>query len=547
MTERDDLALTLWYAVQRVLALVALVAALPLLACLCIAVRIDSPGSALYSQVRPGLGGRPIRTRKLRTMVTGADRNASLARATAADAPEITRVGRVLRDLKLDELPQLWNVVCGEMALVGPRPIAPSLQDFLSQRIAGFDRRLSVRPGLTSLAQVCIYDNEDVERVVEDWTLRFEAERHYLRERSVSYDLLILLMTVAYLLRKLARRLRPAGRGLNASAAALLLAVFAGGCAQLPDDSFLPLGDAEARVIPFVADSELALDPALHAAALEVRDLRVEELESTAADRVYRVGNGDRLSINVFNEPGLERIEVAVDGEGDVQVPILERVAVADRSLTEIQALLKTEFARHFVDPWVIVQLVDPRSRPVYLLGEFREAGVHYMDRPTQLLQALAQGRGLTENAWIRGARLIRDEQVVAVDVHALLRGGRMSQNVWLQGGDTLYVPALSDQRVFILGAIERPGAQPLANHSMTLAEVVARAGGCASSVLCRRWRGSCWSSTSNGSCAVRSPTFPCCPATSSTYPSMASVAGTTSSRRSRRRSRPSARASIPS
>lgn len=475
MTARNDFSLTLWHSLQRFTAALMLMLVAPLIMLLAVAIRLDSAGGGFYSQQRPGLNGRPIRTWKLRTMVSGADRNAALARATAADAPEITRIGRVLRDLKLDELPQLWNVVRGDMALVGPRPIAPSLQSFLDTRIPGFGRRLEVRPGLTSLGQVCLYDNEDVERVVEDWTLRFEAERHYLEHRSISYDLVIIAMTIVYLLRKVLRRLRPATAGVASTAPLLLLATL-GGCAGLPDGSFDTVDATQVRAIPFSAAA--VLDPALHGAAIEVRDLRVEDLAGSPADTVYRIGSGDRLRINVFNEPGLERIEVSVGGEGEVQLPILERVPVADLTLSDLQALLKQEYGRHFVDPWIVVELLEPRSRPVYLLGEFRAAGVHYLDRPTRLLQALARGHGLTENAWIRGARLIRDETVVAVDVHALLRGARMDQNIWLQRGDTLYVPALSDQRVFVLGALARPGAQPLANHSMTLAESIARAGG---------------------------------------------------------------------
>ena len=89
-------------------------------------------------------------------MVDGADKNASLAIATAIDAPEITRVGRVIRDLKLDELPKLISVVRGDMALVGPRPIAGALYEHLEAQIPGFARRLDVLPGVTSLAQVCI-------------------------------------------------------------------------------------------------------------------------------------------------------------------------------------------------------------------------------------------------------------------------------------------------------------------------------------------------------------------------------------------------------
>lgn len=472
---REALSLRTWALVQRALALLALLAASPLVALLCLAVRLDSRGPLLYEQTRPGRGGVPFRTWKIRSMVQGADRNAALARATAADAPEITRVGRVLRDLKLDELPQLWSVVRGEMALVGPRPIAPSLQALLEAEIPGFERRLEVRPGLTSLAQVCIYENEDIEHLIADWSLRFEAERHYLQHRSVAYDLVIVALTIGYLARKVLRRLPlPAlprlARVARASTALLLLGLLVA-CGSLPAETFTPEGDVQVRAIPW------PLDASAHEAAVAVEEIRAEDLPVESVDDAYRLGTGDVLRINVFNEPGLERVEVSVDGAGEIQLPVLERVGVEGMTVAEVQDLLKAGYAGTFVDPWVVVQVASARSRPVYLLGEFRASGVHYMDRAMRLLQVLAAGQGLSENAWLRGARLIRDDTVAAVDVHALLRGAAMEQNVYVRAGDTLYVPALTDQRVFALGAVNSPGAQPVANHSMTLLEAISRAG----------------------------------------------------------------------
>ena len=465
-TGRDHL----WSATQRTAALVALACLAPLFAVLYVLVRCDSRGPFLYSQTRPGRHGVPFRTWKIRSMVVGADRNAALARATRSDAPEITRVGRVLRDLKLDELPQLWNVVRGDMAIVGPRPVAASLQAHLEERIPGFAARLDVRPGLTSLAQVCILENEDIEHLVEDWTLRFEAERHYLAQRSPSYDLVIIGLTIAYLLRKTLGRLIPKALARRAVAALGALALTAG-CSVIDPTTLADDGDARVRPIPFLGTA------ADHAAVTEVRDVRVDEWPAPQIDDSYRLGVGDVLRINVFNEPGLDAITVSVDGNGEIQVPILERQQVGGLTTAEIQQLLRSGYDAHFVEPWVVVQLEQARSRPVYLLGEFRQAGVHYMDRPMRLLQVLAAGQGLSENAWLRGARLIRDEDIAAVDVHALLRGAAIEQNVWIQAGDTLYVPALTDQRIFLLGAVNRPGAQPLANHSMTLLEAISRAG----------------------------------------------------------------------
>ena len=329
-----------------------------------------------------------------------------------------------------------------------------------------------MRPGLTSLGQVCIYENEDVEHLVADWSLRFEAERHYLQHRSVGYDLLIIALTIGYLLRKVLRRLPLPAPGRAARTSATLgLLLLVGACGSMPLEEFEADGDVRLRSVPW------PLDAAGHEAAVAIEEIRADDLPVESVEDAYRLGTGDVLRINVFNEPGLEAVEVSVDGAGEIQVPIIERLAVAGLTVAEVQDRLKAGYADTFVDPWVVVQVAAARSRPVYLLGEFRASGVHYMDRAMRLLQVLAAGRGLSENAWLRGARLIRQDRVAAVDVHALLRGAAMDQNVWIRAGDTLYVPALTDQRVFALGAVNRPGAQPVANHSMTLLEAISRAG----------------------------------------------------------------------
>jgi lipopolysaccharide/colanic/teichoic acid biosynthesis glycosyltransferase len=199
---RRDQGTETWQQVQRVIAAVALVLLLPLFVVLFLAVKLTSRGPFLYGQRRPGLHGRLFTTWKIRSMRPGSDRNAALARCVRSANPEVTRIGRVLRKLKLDELPQLWNVVLGEMAFVGPRPIAVPLYEELCQKIAGFERRTLVRPGLTNLGQICIEENAGPEQVVDDWRIRFEAELHYLDNRSVAYDVVIAVMTVLYMVRK---------------------------------------------------------------------------------------------------------------------------------------------------------------------------------------------------------------------------------------------------------------------------------------------------------------------------------------------------------
>jgi lipopolysaccharide/colanic/teichoic acid biosynthesis glycosyltransferase len=134
---------------DRVLAAAALAIASPLFLYLAWRVRRDSPGAALFGQVRAGRGGQPFRMYKFRTMRTGVDPYGDSPQT--GDDPRITRFGRWLRESSLDELPQLINVVRGEMSLVGPRPL-------YVQQIAEWDARqrgrLLVKPGLTGLAQI---------------------------------------------------------------------------------------------------------------------------------------------------------------------------------------------------------------------------------------------------------------------------------------------------------------------------------------------------------------------------------------------------------
>jgi polysaccharide export outer membrane protein len=147
-------------------------------------------------------------------------------------------------------------------------------------------------------------------------------------------------------------------------------------------------------------------------------------------------------------------------------------------SLSELQNRLKDGYGAHFMDPWVVVQLQEPLSRPLYLLGEFNQPGIVHMTGATNVIQALGAGHGLSANAYTRGARLIREDRIVAVDIHALLNRGRMDQNVWLEPNDTVFVPSQADLRIYVLGAVEQPGAQQFSNAAPTLGEAISRSGG---------------------------------------------------------------------
>lgn len=162
----------------------------PLLAGIVAAIKLGSPGPVLYCQRRVGLNGRSFTLLKFRTMVVGADRS-GLRWEVRRDDPRITTVGRVLRRLSLDELPQLVNVVRGEMALIGPRP---ALCHQVERYSAWQRRRLSVKPGLTGLAQV-------MGRNEIDWDKRIRLDIWYIEHWSFWLDLKILARTPVAMLR----------------------------------------------------------------------------------------------------------------------------------------------------------------------------------------------------------------------------------------------------------------------------------------------------------------------------------------------------------
>jgi putative colanic acid biosynthesis UDP-glucose lipid carrier transferase len=192
-----------WPFVQRALGLFACIALFPVLATIGLMVRLTSAGPILFCQERPGYRGRPFRLMKFRTMKVGTETATSLG--TVQSDPAIAPAGRFLRGSKLDELPQLWNIVRGEMEFVGPRPIPWALHEELAHQIPNFDRRYAVKPGLTNVSQVAVLDNRIGEQLVADWTLRFEGELHYIENKSFAYDLIVIAMTLGFVAKKISR------------------------------------------------------------------------------------------------------------------------------------------------------------------------------------------------------------------------------------------------------------------------------------------------------------------------------------------------------
>lgn len=166
----------------------------PVAALIAIAIKLEDGGPVFFSQDRVGLGGAVFPAFKFRSMVVDAERTTGAVQAVEND-PRVTRIGRLLRATAFDELPQLWNVLRGDMSVVGPRPLRPNESDTTADgrplplsAIPGYEARHRVRPGLTGLAQ--IYAPRDLPR-----TGKFRYDMLYQRRASLGLDLRLILVS----------------------------------------------------------------------------------------------------------------------------------------------------------------------------------------------------------------------------------------------------------------------------------------------------------------------------------------------------------------
>jgi lipopolysaccharide/colanic/teichoic acid biosynthesis glycosyltransferase len=177
------------------IASVLFVSTLPLMALAAALVRLTSKGPAIYVQTRLGARGLPFRIYKIRTMIHNCESLTGPRWAIPGD-PRITPVGAVLRAMHIDELPQLWNVIRGDMSLIGPRPERPEIVDNLVWQIPRYYERLSTRPGITGLAQVQLPPDTEVRNVADKLVL----DLAYIENLDLWLDIKILLCTCLKLL-----------------------------------------------------------------------------------------------------------------------------------------------------------------------------------------------------------------------------------------------------------------------------------------------------------------------------------------------------------
>jgi exopolysaccharide biosynthesis polyprenyl glycosylphosphotransferase len=176
-----------------------LVAALPLMVLIAAAIKLTSPGPALYSQRRVGQHGRIFTVRKFRSMRQDAEAHTGPVWASKEGDRRVTAIGRFLRRSRLDELPQLWNILRGDMSFVGPRPERPEFVEQLTRQIPFYGQRHIIRPGLTGWAQVRYTYGASKEDALQ----KLQYDLFYIKHLSLPFDLFIIVATIkTVLLRK---------------------------------------------------------------------------------------------------------------------------------------------------------------------------------------------------------------------------------------------------------------------------------------------------------------------------------------------------------
>jgi exopolysaccharide biosynthesis polyprenyl glycosylphosphotransferase len=184
---------------RRILAILAsailLLVILPVIPLVILAIKLDSRGPVLYRQRRVGLGGKVFYCFKFRTMRQDAEADTGATWATDDD-PRITKVGKFLRASRLDEIPQLWCVLRGDMGFVGPRPERPEFVEWLAKQIPFYAVRSAVRPGITGWAQIRYkYGN-----TAEDAKEKLQYDLYYIKNMSIGLDIMIMFQTIKIVL-----------------------------------------------------------------------------------------------------------------------------------------------------------------------------------------------------------------------------------------------------------------------------------------------------------------------------------------------------------
>jgi sugar transferase (PEP-CTERM system associated) len=192
---KSRILLSIRRVLSAIVAAIVLVLLLPVFLVVGVFIKLDSPGSVFYSQIRVGRYNKPIRIYKFRSMCTDAEKNGDAVWAVEND-PRVTRVGRFLRKTRIDELPQMFNVLVGELEFVGPRPERPEFVEKLQSMIPYYSLRHTVKPGISGWAQVMFHYGSTIDESKE----KLQYDLFYIKNMSLKLDLLILFHTVKIVL-----------------------------------------------------------------------------------------------------------------------------------------------------------------------------------------------------------------------------------------------------------------------------------------------------------------------------------------------------------
>jgi polysaccharide export outer membrane protein len=209
--------------------------------------------------------------------------------------------------------------------------------------------------------------------------------------------------------------------------------------------------------------------------------------DAVQPEKEYLIGPNDILYVNVKGHPELSSPGIMVggtnkvsgsrvDGLGRVHLPLAGSVPVAGMTIGQATEHIQNVFRTYLKEPWVVVEISEYRSKPLYLLGQFNAPGTYYMDRAYSLMEGLALGNGLKDIANLRSARIIRKGKTIPVDIYRLLQEGDQSQNTWLSANDVIFVPDDKNQNVFVFGAVKKAGPITMPNGRLTLAQALSSA-----------------------------------------------------------------------
>lgn len=190
----------------------------------------------------------------------------------------------------------------------------------------------------------------------------------------------------------------------------------------------------------------------------------------------YRIGIDDVLDVSVYRESELSRTQ-HVRPDGKILLPLVGDIMAYGKTPAELNDEITVRLSRYLTKPRVTVVIVEYRSKKVLILGEVRAPGLLRLSANIPLLEAISLAGGVMENADLRGAMLIRDGRIVPLSFHRLLKGGDMRQNIILQSGDAIFIPSNADNKVFIVGQVNRPGILRITDQ-LSILEAITAAGG---------------------------------------------------------------------